>query len=133
MSQRMDCGECGQNINRRERHTFVDCALYAAEHYNRAIEKYAKALAAEVRRLRAVPSPERIAALEALREAAEKWRHAYATSGGGLTVRLQSAEWHLVDALDRLAALPGRPLEAASTADNPPLSTDSQTRREDQA
>jgi hypothetical protein len=55
---RMDCGECGQNIAIRERHTFVDCALYVAEHTGEYAPrcclkaKYAQALAAEVRRLR---------------------------------------------------------------------------------
>jgi hypothetical protein len=49
----MDCRECGQNVALRARHTFVDCALYVADHRGGEppIGKYARALAFEVRRL----------------------------------------------------------------------------------
>lgn len=50
---RVDCGECGQNVGVRERHTFVDCALYAADHHGPPLNGlYARALVKEVRRLR---------------------------------------------------------------------------------
>jgi len=50
--ERFDCGECGQLVAVTERHTYVDCSLYAVEHGNPSA-RYAMALAREVRELRA--------------------------------------------------------------------------------
>jgi hypothetical protein len=47
----MDCGECGQRVETTTRHTFVDCSIYAVEHYPWP-SRYALTLAAEVRSLR---------------------------------------------------------------------------------
>jgi hypothetical protein len=50
----MDCGECGENVAVRQRHTFVDCALYLAKHYPGRLGRYGPAMAGEIVALRSL-------------------------------------------------------------------------------